>query len=427
MKINNKNYLALYGGPKVIKKKFKKYNSIGKEELIAATKVVKSGKLSSFIAGDGEYSQGGYYINKFENYLAKFYKVKHAITVNSWTSGLIAAVGSIGVNPGDEVITTPWSMCASATAILHWNAIPVFADIDKKTYNIDPFDIKKKITKKTVAIIAADIFGQSCDVEGIKKVIRGTKIKLITDSAQAPYSFYKKKIAGTLGDIGGFSLNYHKHINTGEGGIVVTNNSLLAKKVKLIRNHAEAALNNNTKKKLINMLGYNFRMGEIEAAIGIEQYKKLKSIIKKRNEIINVLNKKFKEIPLLITSDVNDNIFSHNYYVYPILLDWKKIKYKRSFLIKCLKSEGLEGLVEGYCNIHLLSIYQKKIAYGSRGFPWSIYNKNINYKKGLCPVAEELHDKSFIGYHICLFEITNKEVELIIRTFKKVWKILKIY
>jgi len=427
MKIYNKNYLALYGGPKVIKKKFKNYNSIGKEELIAATKVVKSGKLSSFVAGDGKDSQGGYYINKFENYLSRFYKVKHAITVNSWTSGLIAAVGAIGVSPGDEVITTPWSMCASATAILHWNAIPVFADIDKKNYNIDPLDIKKKITKKTVAIIAADIFGQSCDVDSIKKVIRGTKIKLITDSAQAPFSFYKKKITGTLSDIGGFSLNYHKHINTGEGGVVVTNNSLLAKKVKLIRNHAEAALKNDTKKKLINMLGYNFRMGEIEAAIGIEQYKKLKSIIKKRNKIINVLNKKLKEIPFLITPDIYDNNISHNYYVYPILLDWKKIKYKRSFLIKCLKSEGLQGLVEGYCNIHLLSMYQKKIAFGSHGFPWSIYNRNINYKKGICPVAEELHDKSFIGFHICLFEITNKEIELIFKTFKKVWKILKIY
>lgn len=148
MKFYNKNDLAFYGGSKLIKKNFKKYNSIGKEELTAATRVIKSGKLSSFIAGDGKNSQGGYYINKFENYLARFYKVKHAITLNSWTSGLIAAVGAIDVNPGDEIITTPWSMCASATAILHWNAIPVFADIDRKTFNIDPESIKKKLPKK---------------------------------------------------------------------------------------------------------------------------------------------------------------------------------------------------------------------------------------------------------------------------------------
>jgi perosamine synthetase len=426
MKFYNKNNLAFYGGAKLIKKKFKKYNSIGKEELIIATKVIKSGKLSSFIAGDGKNSRGGYYVNKFENYLARFYKVKHAITLNSWTSGLIAAVGAINVNPGDEIITTPWSMCASATAILHWNAIPVFADIDRKNFNIDPESIKNKITKKTVAIIAADIFGQSCDIDAIKKIIKGSKIKLITDSAQSPYSFYKGKITGTLSDIGGFSLNYHKHINTGEGGVVVTNSNLLAKKVRLIRNHAEAALKNDSNDKLINMLGYNFRMGEIEAAIGIEQYKKLKNIIKKRNKVINLLNEKFKKIPFLLTPPAQDS-FSHNYYIYPILLDWKKIKYSRTFLVNCLKSEGLQGLVEGYTNIHLLPMYQKKIAYGAKGFPWSIYNDKINYKKGICPVAEEMHDKSFIAFQICLFEISIKDVELIFKTFEKVWKILKIY
>jgi dTDP-4-amino-4,6-dideoxygalactose transaminase len=426
MKFCKKNNLAFYGGSKIIKNNFKNYNSIGKEEFIAASKVIKSGKLSAFIAGDGKNSQGGYYVNKFENYLARFYNVKHAITLNSWTSGLIAAVGAIDVSPGDEIITTPWSMCASATAILHWNAIPVFADIDKRTFNIDPNEIKKKITKKTVAIIAADIFGQSCDIDGIKKIIKGSKIKLITDSAQSPYSFYKKKITGTQSDIGGFSLNYHKHINTGEGGVVVTNSNLFARKVRLIRNHAEASLKNNSTKKLINMLGYNFRMGEIEAAIGIEQYKKLKSIIKNRNIFINLLNKKLKKIPFLSTPNTYDS-FSHNYYVYPILLDWKKIKYSRSFIVKCLKAEGLQGLVEGYTNIHLLPMYQKKIAYGAKGFPWSIYNNKVNYKKGICPVAEEMHDKSFIGFKICLFKISIKEVDLIFKTFEKVWKILKIY
>lgn len=426
MKFCKKNNLAFYGGSKLIKKNFKNYNSIGKEELIAASKVIKSGKLSAFIAGDGKNSQGGHYVNKFENYLARFYNVKHAITLNSWTSGLIAAVGAIDVSPGDEIITTPWSMCASATAILHWNAIPVFADIDKRTFNIDPNEIKKKITKKTVAIIAADIFGKSCDIDGIKKIIKGSKIKLITDSAQSPYSFYKKKITGTQSDIGGFSLNYHKHINTGEGGVVVTNSNLFARKVRLIRNHAEASLKNNSIKKLTNMLGYNFRMGEIEAAIGIEQYKKLKSIIKNRNIFINLLNKKLQKIPFLSTPNTYDS-FSHNYYVYPILLDWKKIKYSRSFIVKCLKAEGLQGLVEGYTNIHLLPMYQKKIAYGAKGFPWSIYNNKVNYKKGICPVAEEMHDKSFIGFQICLFEISIKEVDLIFKTFEKVWKILKIY
>jgi dTDP-4-amino-4,6-dideoxygalactose transaminase len=191
MQYLNKKDLAYYSGAKVIKKKFKEYNSIGTEELNAVKKVIKSVKLSYFIGGDLE---GGFYVQKFEKYLENFYKVKHAVTVNSWTSGLICAVGALDIDPGDEIITSPWSMCASATSILHWNAIPVFADINKKDFCIDPQSIKDKISKKTKAILAVDIFGRSCQIDEIKKITRGTNIKIITDSAQSPFSFYKNKV-----------------------------------------------------------------------------------------------------------------------------------------------------------------------------------------------------------------------------------------
>ena len=143
--MQKKSKVIIKSGKPTINYNFKKYNSIGVEELRAVQKVIKRKELSSFFAGNLD---GGHYVKKFEKYLQNFYKVKHAITVNSWTSGLICAVGALDINPGDEIITTPWSMSASAISILHWNAIPVFADINPNTYCIDPLSIKKKFQKK---------------------------------------------------------------------------------------------------------------------------------------------------------------------------------------------------------------------------------------------------------------------------------------
>ena len=213
---------------------------------------------------------------KFESLkknVKKYFNVKHCITVNSWTSGLITAIGAIGIEPGDEVILPPWTMCACAAAILHWNAIPVFADIEKKTFCIDPDSIIKNISNKTKAILAVDIFGHSANMNEIMSIAKKYNLKVISDSAQSPGAIYKGNFAGTIADIGGFSLNYHKHIHTGEGGILVTNDDMLAKKMQLIRNHAEAVMPDMNNADLSNMVGHNFRLGEIECAIGIEQQK----------------------------------------------------------------------------------------------------------------------------------------------------------
>jgi dTDP-4-amino-4,6-dideoxygalactose transaminase len=420
--MKKKNQLAIKSGVPIINYKFKKYSSIGNEELKAVKRVIKKKELSSFLAGNLE---GGLFVKKFENYLEKFYKVKHAITVNSWTSGLICAVGALDIAPGDEIITTTWSMSASAISIIHWNAIPVFADIDPNTYCIDPISIKKKITKKTKAILVVDIFGRGCDIPAIKKIIKGTNIKIICDSAQSPYSIYKNKIVGTQGDIGGYSLNCHKLINTGEGGVLVTNNDYLARRMKLLRNHAENFRFFKKKRDLNNMIGFNFRMGEIEAAIGFEQYKKLKKIIIKRNIFIKILINKIKYLKGLYVPNLK-NIFDNNFYIFPIRLDLKKIKYSRKYIIKCLSKEGIQGLNEGYVNIHKLPLFKNKIAYGKKGFPWSAYNNKITYQNNLCPVAEYLQKKTFIGFEVCLFDITKKDVIKISDAFIKVWKCLKI-
>ena len=181
-----KNDLALFGGQKVITNKLTKYNTIGKEELIAVNEVLNSGCLSKFLGCWDDDFYGGPKVREFEKNCAEFFNVKHVVTVNSWTSGLICAIGAIGVEPGDEIIVTPWTMCATATAILHWNAIPVFCDIEADTFNLDPLEVEKKINKKTKAILAADIFGHSCNIGSLMKIAEKYNLKVITDSAQSP-------------------------------------------------------------------------------------------------------------------------------------------------------------------------------------------------------------------------------------------------
>ena len=173
------------------------------------------------------------------------------------------------------------------------------------------------------------------------------------------------------------------------------------------------------------MIGFNFRMGEIEAAIGLEQYKKLKSLVKKREKIFSFLTKKLSKLPAIKTPKIEKGC-THNYFIYPIVLDLKKIKIKRSYLVKLLEAEGIQGLWPGYYNLHLTPVYQKKIAYGNKGFPWSKYNNSINYKKGTCPVAEKLQDKNFLGIKAIMFDLNKNDIIKIYKAFFKVWKFLKL-
>jgi len=419
--------LAIFDGPRTIKHKFKKYNSIGFEELDAATGVIKTGVLSQFLGSHSEDFFGGPKVKEFERECEKYFGVKHAITVNSWTSGLIAAVGALDINPGDEVIVSPWTMCASATAILHWNAIPIFADINPNSFNIDPKSVIDNISSKTKAILAIDIFGQSADMESLREIANTYNLKLISDTAQAPGAKYKDKFAGTLGDIGGFSLNYHKHIHTGEGGILVTNDDLLAQRMQLIRNHAEAAVQGMGVTNLANMVGYNFRLGEIECAMGIEQLKKLKKFVLSRQNTAHQIINGIKNLSGITTPKIRDDC-SNVFYILPLVLDLKALGVTRKKIYEALTAEGLEGLIEGYVNVHMLPMFQKKVAYGSNGFPWSesFCRKDISYEKGICPVAEDLHENTFLGYEMCLHDLSDDDVKLVIKSFQKVWNNLQL-
>jgi dTDP-4-amino-4,6-dideoxygalactose transaminase len=376
--------------------------------------------LSAFIGAPGEFFLGGPEVRAFEAKAADYFGVKHAISVNSWTSGLIAASGAIGIEPGDEVITTPWTMSATAMAILHWNAIPVFADIDQRSFNIDPASVEKLIGPRTKAIMAVDIFGQSADMTALRGIADRHGLKLLTDTAQAPGSRTGNRFTGTLADIGGFSLNYHKHIHCGEGGVLVTDDDHLAARLQLIRNHAESVIKSDNPADLANMVGYNFRMGEIEAAIAAVQLDKLKARVESRQRAARQLDEALGELQGLTTPRVETD-GTHVYYVYGLTLDVDHLGVSRQKLVDALRAEGVPALAAGYQNLHLLPIFTHKIAYGTRGFPWTLAEREIAYGPGTCPVAEELHSKTFVGINLCACEFSPEDVEMVIGAFRKVW------
>lgn len=402
--------------------KFKKKTNFNAKEISAVKKVIKSGTLSSFVGEWEDKFYGGPIVRKFENNVCKYFGVKYAVSVNSWTSGLICAVGALNIEPGDEILVCPWTMSASATAILHWNAIPVFVDIDPENFCIDYNKIEEKISKKTKAIMVVDIFGLSADMYEINRIAKRHKLKVISDCAQAIGAKYKKKFAGTLADIGGFSFNHHKHIHCGEGGVLVTNNKLLAEKMRMIANHAEAVLAKRKNFPIMNMVGYNFRLTEIQAAILIEQLKKLKKIVLRQNILANELNKGLRDLPGIHIPQYDKKIKTHSYYVYPIIYKKEQTLHKNSrkeFVAK-LNKDGLNIVGEGYTNIHLLPIFQNKKAYGIKNnFPWCLNKKKYNYKKGICPVAEKYHDEMVICIGIMHYDYTIKDIKKIVKIFKK--------
>lgn len=417
----SRDTLALLGGPKTISQPFKKYNPIGHEEVEAAKSVIESGVLSQFLGVWHDDFFGGPKVREFEAKAAEYFGARHAVTVNSWTSGLVAGIGALGISPGDEVIVTPWTMSASATAILHWNAIPVFADIDRETYNLDPASIERNLSPYTKAILVADIFGQSADMDAIMAIAERHNLKVFSDTAQAPGAKYRGRYAGTCAHLGGYSLNYHKHIHTGEGGILVTDDDEIADRVRLIRNHAEAVVGDKGTTNLVNMIGYNFRLGEIECAIGIEQLKKLAGLVESRQRLARLLAEGLHGLEGL-TTPVVKNDRDHVFYVFPMQVDAARLGVPREAICRALAAEGVV-VSSRYQNIHLLPIYQKRIAYGAGGFPWTaeFCRREVSYQKGVCPVAEQLNDELYMGFGMCTYDLSPQDIGSIAAAFKKVW------
>ena len=422
------NYPAILGGQKTRLKNIPFRETIGDEEIEAVTKVLKSDVLSAFIGAPGEKFLGGKEVREFEKSWSKKYNYKHSICVNSWTSGLIIAIGAIGIEPGDEVICSPYTMSASATSVLFYGGIPIFADINEKTYNIDAETIERKITARTKAIMVVHIFGGSADMDPIMDLAKKYNLKVIEDAAQAPGIQYDNKPIGIIGDIGGFSFNFHKHIHTGEGGMLVTNDDELAFKSQLIRNHGENYAGKLDKKYLANIIGGNYRLTELQAAIGKIQLKKLDLLLEKRTELANYLHEQFNEIDCLETYYPSKKC-GHSYYAFPIKYFEDRSGLPRSLFVKAVNAEfpNAEGwesvpLAEGYIELlYLNPIYQNKIAIGSKGFPFNyIKESNYDYSKGLCPVTEDMYYNKMIISPIVREPLDISDMKDLVTAIKKV-------
>ncbi len=414
--------LAINGGPKTITAPFPHFNSIGQEEMAAVNEVLASGNLSGFYGSWREGFFGGPKVRAFEQAWAEHFKVKHAVSFNSLTSGLIGAVGALGIAPGDEVIVSPNTMCATADAVLFWNAVPVFADIEDDTFNLDPASIKKNITPLTKAIIVTNIFGHPARLAEIMAIAREHNLAVIEDNAQAPDALYRGRYAGTIGQIGGFSLNYHKHVHTGEGGVMITDDDRLAERMQLIRNHAEAVVAGKGVADLTNMIGFNFRLGEMEAAIGLEQLKKLSPIAAHITEVGNRLSSALRDLPGLIVPKVETEC-KHVYYRYALKIKSDIIGVDREKIIAALEAEGTPRVYAGYELLYWYPLYQQKTAYGPNHFPWNPenYRGQVSYAKGICPAAERMQNQELISLQLPEHNYTAQEIDLVIKAFCKVW------
>jgi perosamine synthetase len=394
--------LALLGGEPVRKKIFPADRAIGAEEQAAVAKVLESGVLSRFLGTWHEHFYGGPEVRAFEAEWAAAFSARHAISVNSNTSGLFSAIGAAGVGPGDEVIVSPYTMTASAVAPLIFNAVPIFADIDPRTYCLDPKSIRSRITPRTRAIIVVHILGHPAAMGEIMEIAREYNLIVIEDCAQVPFARYDGRSVGTIGHMGVFSLNYHKHIHTGEGGVVVTNDDRLAERVQMIRNHGEAVVGLKGVADIVNMLGFNFRLGEIEATIGRCQLVKGPAKVAKRRANVAYLESKLAGLPGLSLPYV-DHKAEHVYYLHAMRYNGQETGVSRATFVKALKAELApyelredEGVLigEGYVRpLYLQPLYQQKIAYGKDGCPFSCqhYQGAPDYSPGSCPEVERAH------------------------------------
>lgn len=341
--------------------------SIDDNDIMEVVKVLKS-----------EWITTGPKVSEFEEELCKWLGCKHTVAVNSGTSALDIAVASLEIEKGSEVITTPFTFMATSNCILYNGLKPVFADIKPDTYNIDPDEIKKKITPKTKAIIYTDYAGQPCDIDEIKEIAEDNNLYLIEDACHAIGAEFHGKKVGSFADLTVLSFHPVKHITTGEGGAVTTNNEELYKRLKLLRNHgidkeAKDRFGKNASYAYdMKLLGRNYRITDFQCALGISQLKKLDSFIKRRKEIVKIYNDEFEDIDEITTPFVKRDVKSA-WHLYTILLD-KKINRDKFFNLMRAKNIGV--------NVHYIPIYK-----------FSYYKENFIFNESDFPVTEDVFSR----------------------------------
>lgn len=382
--------------------------------------VLETGVLSGFRGVAGSDFFGGPQVKSFEQEWSDFVGSNHAVGFNSLTSGLFAMVGAAGVGPGDEVIVSPYTMSASATCALAYGAIPVFADIDPQTYCLDPDSIRRRISERTKAIVVVHLFGFPAPMDDIMALAREHDLVVIEDAAQAPGGLYRGQHVGTIGHMGGFSLNYHKTIHSGEGGIIVTNDDNLAIRLQLIRNHGEVVVDEMDIQEIGNLFGGNTRMTEIQAAIGRQQLRKLDFLTKTRINLARVLDEGLEDVPGITPQIVNPED-RHVYYFYPMCFDEEIWELSRDTFVRASQAEGIE-MRQGYVRpIYWEPLYQRRVAFAGGNFPFDLIDPMPEYPRGLCPMTEEAHESSLIFGKFCRWPLTSDHALQVLEVVRKVW------
>lgn len=325
-----------------------------------------------------DYITQGPKIKEFEDNIANLIGTKYCVAVSNGTAALHAACFAAGVKPGDEVITTPLTFAASSNCALYLGAKPVFADINPVTYNIDPDEIEKKITSKTKAIIPVHYTGAPCEMDRIMDLANKYNLVVIEDAAHALGAEYNGLKVGSIGDMAEFSFHPVKHITTGEGGAITTNNREYYQKLLMFRTHGitkdeDKISNNDPWHYEQQFLGYNYRITDIQAALGLGQLSKLNQFIEKRIEIVKKYNEAFKNIDTIITP-VFDRKNKSAWHLYVVQIKFSRIGFSRKEFCEELRNRKIGT------NVHYIPVY------------YHPYYQSIGYEKGLCPNTEEVYE-----------------------------------
>ncbi len=305
---------------------------------------------------------------EFERNFSRFKKIKYSLALNSCTAALHLSLLSLNIKKGDEIITTPLTFCSTINTILHVGGVPVLADIDENTLNIDPVKILEKITKRTKAIIVVHFAGLSCDMDKIIKISKKFSLKIIEDCAHSIETLYKNKQAGTFGDTGCFSFYSTKNITTSEGGMLTTRNKKIAERVKNLRLHglsrdAWKRYSNSGKYKTYDIFepGFKYNLTNLNAALGINQLKKINLFWKKRRKIWEFYNKNLNDLPIKLPPKIPKN-YRHAYHLYTLIMDTKKTKKTRQEIINFLQKNKI-GIGIHYNSIQSFKFYKNKVRF----------------------------------------------------------------
>lgn len=339
-------------------------------------------------------------IVEFEQAIARYVGSKYAVAFCNGTAALHAACYAAGIEEGDEVITTPITFAASANCVRYVGGTVVFADIDPQTYNIDTTEIEKKITSRTKAIIPVDFTGQPADMDKIMEIAKKHNLTVIEDGAHSLGAVYKGRKVGTLADMTMFSFHPVKPITTAEGGIIVTDNEDYYRKLQLFRSHGiektDHAIQQGDWYYEMTDLGYNYRMTDIQAALGLSQLKKIENFIHRRHEIVEMYNNGFEDNPNFIIPKQLEGTIS-GWHLYMIQL---KVTKSRQEVFNKMRNRNI-GV-----HVHYIPVY------------WHPYYQNLGYEKGICPIAEHWYNNVLtLPIHPSL---SNKEIEFIINSLKEI-------